>query len=177
MRLLRACQVLVSGCARIECGDAFLGRSERFALDQTRAMSGRSEVKAASRVIWKFRTGTPRQKQNDNKTRDEKKPVLRPVFSENNPKITWPERLQPALRQRPERQRQQASHQQPEQRRQPAWQRQQQERRQPALHQQPEQQRPELQQQEQQQVPVLLPSCRKQPGQQPTTKRSTESFS
>ncbi|MET3433353.1 FtsZ-interacting cell division protein ZipA [Herbaspirillum seropedicae] len=106
-----------------------------------------------------------------------KKPALRPVFSENNPKITWPERLQPALHQQPERQRQQALRQQPEQRRQPAWQRQQQERRQPALHQQPEQQRPELQQQEQQQVPELLPSCRKQPGQQPTTKRSTESFS
>lgn len=110
------------------------------------------------------------------KKRDEKKPVSRPVFSENNPKITWPE-LQPALHQRPEQRQQAWQRQQPEQRRRPAWQRQQQERRQPALHQQPEQQRPELQQQEQLRVPELLPSCRKQPEQQPTTKRSTESFS
>jgi hypothetical protein len=96
-------------------------------------------------------------------------------FFDNNPKITWPERLQPALHQRPEQRQQAWQRQQPEQRRQPAGQ--QQERRQPALRQQQEQQRPELQQQEQLQVQELLPSCRKQPGQQPTTKRSTESFS
>jgi len=87
-------------------------------------------------------------------------------FFENNPKITWPERLQPAWqRQQPERQRQQAwQRQQPEQQRQPAWRRQQQEqqRRQPALRQQREQQQ-ELQQQVPEQQPVL-PSCRKQPG-------------
>jgi len=93
----------------------------------------------------------------------EKKPARRPVF-ENNPKITWPERLQPAWqRQQPEQQRQQAwQRQRPEQQRQPAWRRQQQERRQPALRQQREQQQ-ELQQQVPEQQPVL-PSCRKQPG-------------
>ena len=104
-----------------------------------------------------------------------KKTGLATGFSDNNPKITWQERLQPALHQRPEQRQQAWQRQQPEQRRQRPGQ--QQERHQPALRQQQELQRQELQQREQQQVQELLPSCRKQPGQRPTTKRSTESFS
>jgi hypothetical protein len=107
------------------------------------------------------------------KNTGEKKPAQRAGFSENNLKIILPEQRQPALHQQQERpeQRQPALRQQQErpERRQPAWRRQQQERQQV--------QRQELQRQEPVQVPELLPSCRKQPGQQPAGKRSTESFS
>ncbi len=92
-------------------------------------------------------------------------------------KITW---KQMRWQQQPERlQRKQPERKQPEQQRQ----RKQPEQQQPERLQRkrPERQQPEQQQELQQQEPVpeqqLLLSCRKQPEQQPTGKRSAESFS